>query len=270
MSVSYSQLSTYKRCPRQYEFEYVKGVFRPISQGESFGASMHNALKRWGELEMAHANGDKHIDDGKSQLGMFDDPTTHQHLDALSLTTLLTYWRACFIGDGYSSRAEIDMKIKQGEAALTEFFGWWSKEPRSVVGIEKAFKLELETKHGQVVLSGRIDRIERSKDGLHVIDYKSSQARPQNEVDADLQLSVYALAVQQLWKEPVQALSLLFISEEEMIERKTERNESQLKDATTLIGMMCERMETKDFKPTPSAALCRHCPFRDICDARAA
>ena len=52
MALSYSQLRRYRTCPRQYEFSNIKKVPWGISEGESFGSSVHNALKKWGEAEM--------------------------------------------------------------------------------------------------------------------------------------------------------------------------------------------------------------------------
>ncbi len=271
MALSYSQLSTYRRCPKQYEYAYVKKVARAISTGESFGSSIHNTLKRWGELEMAHQ-----APVAPNQLELFiDDRPVHRA--PLELHTLLTMWRGCFIAEGYASRAEMDMYLLRGEQALRHFFEWWSREKREVVGIEKSFKWDLKNDEPaatgivrmDTVLSGRLDRVERCTGGLRVIDFKSSKPRNQADVDVDLQLSIYAASAAQLWNEPVCELVLLFVGEDECVEACTTRNESQLKDAQTSIRHIVAGIEAKDFKATPSVEKCRSCPYREICPARA-
>ncbi len=276
MPLSYSQLSTYRRCPKQYEYAYIKKVPRAISTGESFGSSIHNTLKRWGELEMLHAAPAAAPD----QLAMFGDRSVEKP-PSLDIHTLQTLWRTCFIAQGYESRAEMDAFLARGEQALQHFYQWWSAEKREVFAIEKSFKWELErdtkaspeyagTKLGlDAVITGRLDRVERCDTGLRIIDFKSSRPRNQSDVDADLQLSIYAQSAKQLWNEPVRELILLFIGEEECLEMRTTRNASQLKDAETAIRHVTRRLDNKDFIATPSVEKCRSCPYREICPARA-
>ena len=68
MPLSYSQLNLYRRCPRQYEFACIKNLPRLITPGESFGSSVHNTLKKWGELEMSIQQAA-----ALNQLTMFED-----------------------------------------------------------------------------------------------------------------------------------------------------------------------------------------------------
>lgn len=265
MPLSYSQISTYRRCPKQYEYASVKKIPRPLSAGESFGSSIHNTLKKWGELEQSKKP--KTLEAG--QLALFVEDHAHHTEDELNLTTLLSMWRQSFIAEGYESRAMMDAKLLEGEAALTHFYEWWSARPRDVVAIEKSFKFAVPDR-ADIVLSGRFDRIERDAGGLAIIDFKSSSPRSQETLDADLQLSVYALASGQMWDEPVQHLSLLCIGKDGIVEQKTMRSAAQLDDALVTIRLIADRIGAKDYEATPSVQKCSYCPYRDICPARAA
>ncbi len=267
MPVSYSQLSSYRRCPKQYEYASIRKVPRAISAGESFGASIHNTLRRWGELELAQTK----RPDGKRQLTLFTEHALPQQTQALELTTLLTFWRESFIAEGYGSRAERDAAILRGDGLLRQFFGWWQRKPRTVVTIESGFKLTVpkESVHSAIVIAGRFDRIERTGSGLQIIDYKTGEPRTQQEIDRDLQLSIYALAAADQFKEPIDSLTLLFLGEDGLVERETKRNPSQLKDAITMIRHLNEGIRSGDFHATPSVSVCRHCPYREMCPARA-
>ncbi len=268
MPLSYSQLQTYRRCPKQYEYAVIKKVSRPISPGESFGSSIHNTLKRWGELEMECAKNEKKMP--ANQLSLIEPDDRHEQTPLLTLNTLLTLWRECFISQGYASRPEMDARLTQGEAVLRHFFGWWSAQPRSVIGIETSFKLSVHSASGAAnTISGRIDRIEQMQSGIRIVDFKTSEPQTQLQADNDLQLSIYSAAAHEKWGDAEQELVLLFLSEDGVTERRTQRSPGQRKDAMTAIRTLDERILSGDFRPTPSAGTCRHCPFRFICGARA-
>ncbi len=269
MALSYSQLQMYRRCPKQYEYAVIKKVPRRISAGESFGSSIHNTLKRFGELEMHN----KQIPVTKKQLALFTDHEEKKPVSpSLDLTTLLTIFRECFIGEGYESRAARDSALLRGETILRDYFTWWKREPREIVSIESGFKFTLEDPKRDetetLVLSGRFDRVERIREGLRIIDYKTSQPTSKQEVDADLQLSIYALAAAEQWHEPIAELVLLFLTEDGLVERITNRNPSQLHDALTSIRLLQGSIEQSDFRASPSAEKCRNCPYRERCPSR--
>ncbi|MFH1670183.1 MAG: PD-(D/E)XK nuclease family protein [Patescibacteria group bacterium] len=263
MPLSYSQLSLYRRCPRQFEYAMVKKIPRGISEAESFGASVHNALKRWGELEIKNSKCKIQNSDSE-QLGMFEKEEKTED-QALTIVTLLELWHQSFIINTYASRIEADFARERGEKLMGEFFEWWKVGVREVIAVEKSFSLPVDGS----VLKGRFDRVETDGDAIRVIDFKTSTPRSQDEVDADLQLSIYALAVEEVFKKPCSELLLLFLSDEGVVEHSTIRNESQLEDARKQIKAIEGRIEEKDFHPTPSAPVCRCCSYKGVCDVAA-
>lgn len=269
MALSYSQLKRYRTCPRQFEFAHVKRIPWGISIGESFGASVHVALKRWGERELGRralgvGRGKKTNERREDQLPLFEGAPPQSQAE-LNEELLLTLWRESFILDTYATRLEADFARARGEELMRHFYQWWALEPRRVVAVEKAFALD----HNGLEVTGRLDRVEEIEGGLRIIDFKTTAPCSQDEADADLQLSVYALAVGQLFEKPCVELSLLFLSEEGVQERATARRSSQLQDARTQIRLIRERMEAKDYRPTPSRDACKRCPYRGVCDVAA-
>ncbi len=274
MPLSYSQLQLFRRCPRQYEFDVVKGVKRTITPGESFGSSMHNTLKKWGELELELSQ-DQKSEAGK-QISLLPEENHHGNAPRpLTLQTLRTLWRESLIGQGYATRAEADAALMRGDGMLEEVFRWWNNAQERdasliLVAVEKSFRLSLKgSTTPDIVITGRFDRVERTDEGLRIIDFKTTNPRAQQDVENDLQLSIYALAAAEIWKEPVSELILLCMTEDGVTEQKTARSPSQLKDAATMIRLLAERIQTGDYAPTPSVNVCRNCPFRGICDVRA-
>lgn len=240
----------------------MKKLGKQISAGESFGSSVHNTLKKWGELELAASS--KQLQGSSAQTALFTEETPAISYSLLA-THLLELWHKSFIVEGHESRAAAEFARREGDALMRQFYDWWASCERTVLAVEQSFSLTLQ---GQQY-AGRIDRVERTAEGIEVIDFKTGGVRTQEEVDSDLQLSLYALAVRELYNEPCAALTLLFLSEDGVVPVQTLRNEGQLRDAAGQLAGITERILQKDFRPTPSVSVCRHCPYRGVCDAAA-
>lgn len=147
---------------------------------------------------------------------------------------------------------------------MKDFYVWWSGTSREVVAIETGFSWE--SPDGFTV-KGRFDRVEKAPDGVRIIDFKTGARRSQEAVDADLQLSMYALAAKEAFGLPCSELSLLFLREDGITEVKTTRSKQQLEQAMSEMDELVEGIDTDDFAPTPSRSVCGKCPYRGICDA---
>lgn len=247
----------------------MKKIPKGISPGEAFGSAVHNTLKRWGEEELRI--GELRIENSTKQLEMFAEERSPQD-SPLTLESLATIWHENFPLNAFGTRVEADAARMRGEELMALFYAWWSETAREVVAVEKGFSVEMqnaESKMQKINITGRFDRIERTSEGLHVIDFKTSQPRTQAEVDADLQLSIYALATLEDFGELPVTLSLLHITEEGVLEIKTARNENQVRDAVKQITAIHSRITEKDFIPTPAVAVCKWCPYKGVCDVAA-
>lgn len=237
---------------------------------------MHNALKRWGEAELGLGVGlgGRKKKDGtrEDQLGLFI-PEERPQTGLLTEEKLLEIWHQSFVFNTFPTQFEADFARRRGEGLMRQFFLWWSQAPHSVLAVEKSFTLEIDGMH----IAGRLDRVERTEQGVRIVDYKTTAPCTQEEADADLQLSLYALAAEQLFEKPFDSaqgkpcteLLLLFLSDEGVVERSTMRSVSQLKDARTQLKLIRERIWAKDFRPTPSVHACKRCPYRGVCDVAA-
>jgi DNA helicase-2/ATP-dependent DNA helicase PcrA len=305
MPLSYSQLSAYRSCPRQFEYGFVKKLPQPLSTYQSFGVSVHSALAKWGKREMQNSKCKIQNEQGS----LFEENSQVSHF-SLSLDELLQLWHESFIINTYPSTVEADFDRTRGERLMQEFFEWWRKEDRTVIGVEKGFSLDLglRTKdlgdslsptslrrsgianlplHKDIqhddsatrrreshvlspILKGRFDRVEELPDGtLRVIDFKTVGPRTQEQVDQDLQLSVYAMAARSAFSKTVSELVMLFLVDTKLIEVISERGEGELKTAAKTISLLSERISTKNYAPTPGKDVCRHCPYKRVCDVAA-
>lgn len=90
-------------------------------------------------------------------------------------------------------------------AAISEYLR--SCDP--LVATEQGFRIEI----GQLVVSGKIDRIERTADGLEVVDLKTGTRKTAAEVEGDRQLAVYQLAIESLYGEKAASARILNVKD---------------------------------------------------------
>lgn len=226
---------------------------------------MHNTLARWGKLEMNLGK----KSEVRSQLQLFTDEKKEEHFLPLTSDSLLSLWNQSFIIEGYENKKAADAARTKGEKIMQHFFDWWSSLQREVIAIEKGFRIEMANEQWPMnnTITGRFDRIEKTDSGMRIIDYKTSAVRSQEEVDADLQLSIYALACQEMFHEPCTELSLLFLHEDGVTEVATQRSNDQLAGARKQIANLSTSIHDGDFAPTPDKNVCGRCPYKGICDA---
>ena len=82
---------------------------------------------------------------------------------------------------------------EQAERMVRKFLDWHRANPRELV----AFERDLRVRVGRVLITGRVDRLERDGDGSAIIvDLKTGTSKPPDgELDRNPQLGVYQLAV---------------------------------------------------------------------------
>jgi putative RecB family exonuclease len=180
--VSPSALERYRHCPRLYRFLYVDGLWRysRSSPEQSFGTSLHAALREFFRLPPGRR----------------------------SLRTLLELFRRLWVREGYRSKEERQQQRERGLEALR---AWYGRTDTTVV--PHATELGLQATYGEIVLKGRLDRVDADPGGgLVVIDYKTGR-RPvtQEAADADEALTIYAALAERRLGRPVTRLVLDYV-----------------------------------------------------------
>jgi putative RecB family exonuclease len=180
--VSPSALERYRLCPRLYRFLYVDGLRRASRTvpAQAFGTSLHNALREFFRLPPARR----------------------------SLAALLDAYRRAFVREGYRGREERERERARGADVLR---AWYGRSDTSLV--PHATELGLQAAYGEIVLKGRLDRVDAEPGGgLVVVDYKTGR-RPvsQAAADADEALTIYAALVERRLGRPVRRLVLDYV-----------------------------------------------------------
>jgi RecB family exonuclease len=230
---SFTQLAAFETCPRQYQYAHIFKIQPPGRHTFSYGQSLHKALELFYQQLM----------EGK-------DPSEEALLRLLD-----EHW----VSDWYESRQQEEMQKKKGQETLTSFFQVNKEFFRPPLFVEKDFNLKI----GEATFRGKIDRIDEVEGGVEIVDYKTGRLKKQKDVDADEQLSLYALAATQVLGLVPKKLSLYFLDEGKKV--STTRTEEQLAAFAEQVAETVNAIRSSKFSPTPGFH-CQFCDFLNICE----
>ncbi|MFZ5559835.1 MAG: RecB family exonuclease [Patescibacteria group bacterium] len=256
IKTSYSALDTFRQCPLKYKFMIIDKIKAPKTKEAVFGDKLHKAL------QFFHS---------KSPVS----PT----LDEL-LNYIKEIWPArnasLAMAGGESPFNESEDLIYFSEAIkiLKGYYENYTriKDKFAVLDTETRFEVLLENpanKDQKCLLAGIIDRVDKIKDGIEVIDYKTTKRFPsQDDVNSSLQLSLYCIGVLNRWPEFTKygpeniKLTLYYLKHQETI--STKRSKEQLDNVQRQAWELLAEIEKSEFQPIPSA-LCDWCGYRRLC-----
>src|SRR6266540_3302743 len=232
--LSPSALERYRHCPRLYRFLYVDGMWnRSRTTGtQSFGTSVHSVLREFFRLPVARR----------------------------SLDRLLELFRRSWVREGYRSKEE---RQRERERAVEALRAWY--ERADITAVPFATEVDLQASWGDVVLKGRLDRIDADPEGgLVVVDYKTGR-RPvtQEAADADSALTIYAALAQRRLHRPVHGLVLDYVVAGTQV--RTERPPEVLDERLDQVLETASRLRAdREFTPR-TGPWCSSCDLLGAC-----
>ena len=186
----------------------------------------------------------------------------------LSEEEMLKVFERAWSPEGFLSREHEELRYSQGRAALRRFRESQLALKDTVVGVERPFAVELDG----INIRGRMDRIDRSDEGVAIVDYKSSDVRDQAKADArardSLQLQVYAMAYESENGTLPAEVRLHFL--DSGVVGSSVPDGKRLTKAKGQLKAAALGIKEKSFEPTPDARTCGYCPYRQICRSSAA
>lgn len=240
--ISVSQIKTYLRCPLEYRFRYIDGLYVPQSGAITLGKSVHRALEY---------NFRQKIDSGK-------DAPLKDIVDVFN--------------DAYDHLLE-DTELEQGENAenlrregmrLLSLYHATIAPGIYPAVVEEPFETELEGI--DIPLAGIMDLVDRS--GV-IVDHKTAKRSYSSDaVQRDLQLTTYALAYRKMHgkQEKGVRLDVMIRGRETRIQTlHGERSERQIERHARLIGEVVRAIEQGIFYPNESY-YCGICRYRTFCE----
>ena len=232
--LSPSALDRYRHCPRLYRFLYIDGMWNMsrVTGTQSFGTTIHSVLREFFRL-----------------------PVPRRGLDRL-LELLDRSW----VREGYRNRDEQQRERERATEALRAWF-----ERADVGVVPYATEVDLQASWGDVVLKGRLDRIDSDpRGGLVVVDYKTAR-RPvsQASADADEALTIYAALVERRLRRPVSRLVLDYVVAGARVE--TERPPQVLTERLgAVLDTAAKLRADREFTPRPGP-WCSSCDLLGAC-----
>lgn len=231
--LSVSQIETFKTCPMHYKLKYIYKLPTPPSASISFGVSIHNTLKEYFETKK----------------------------------DILKIYKDNWIEEGYQNKKHKLEFFKKGENYLLGFIKNSYDSKVSIISLEEKFTLKI---NESLKIGGTIDRVDDLGKGRYeIIDYKTGANIPtQKEVDKDMQLSFYSLAVSALYKvnpEDIKLSLYYFEGQQKITTRRTKEDLDNLKDEILEIK---KEIEESDFKCNNSYFCQQGCEFSMFCKSK--
>lgn len=230
-----TRLNAYRLCPRAYGFQYDQGLrWGGTSAAQSFGGSLHRALQ------------------GFHQAG---------GADAVSVEELKQSLAATWSGAGYATAEEAGDFQREGELLLEHHHRHASEPGRVTLATE----VTVQHRYEDVVIFGKIDRLDRRPDGaLEVIDYKSGRRPPgEEQVQKSLAMAIYALLVAHEHPgEPV-VTTILHLRTGQSVSVARSADELREVEAATL-ALAREILADRERPATPGF-VCMECPYVRLC-----
>jgi RecB family exonuclease len=236
MRISYSALNSYKICPLKYKFQYIDKIKTPKSKEAVFGTLIHSTLN------FIHTPA-------------ILAPSMEQALDHFSKN-----WN----GDVFEDELEERAAFSQGVDIIRRYYNDNDIARVNIVALESPFQIKL----GIHMVSGIIDRIDRTSDGYEIIDYKTAKKMPsQEKVNNDIQLTIYLQAFLERYPEERKNLDKLKVSlyfVKHGVKLTSTRTAQDLENVEKTFLEVIEKIEESEFQPILNP-LCDWCDFQNRC-----
>lgn len=254
-----TQLETYRQCPRKYFYsrdKEIRAKYAKASPAMHLGNAVHDALQIFfdiGKVPIADRTYER-------LCGLFREAWAGRGMFARNLYKQTEAREQAFAKDRESEKA-------WGEKGLNILFRFFQTAD------VKAVPLTAEQFHEtllaeDVVLGGKIDRIDRLPDGrLVVLDYKTGKPPfkkdPESLARDDLQLAAYAVLVTKKFRGKVARCDYLFLDHE--LRLGYEPTDDLLATKEAEITALCRTiLADEKWEPTPNN-LCPWCEYKSIC-----
>lgn len=179
-----------------------------------------------------------------------------------SLDDLLQFYEQNWRSEGYES-AEEEVKYKAfGREILSQFWKVHSADFQMPLAVERLFYIDIEG----VKLRGFIDRVDKLESGgLSIVDYKTNKELfTIDDLEKDLQLTLYQLASEEMWQFPIEKLTLYHLRSNTPCSCEP-RDRPRLEQARNLVLEVAENIAKERF-PATENEYCpcdfpEHCPY---------
>jgi len=236
LQLSASAIETYQRCPMQYLFANVWRIRGGPHAMMTFGNVMHTTIKEYAALVRE-----------RRKVPFSEVAAIYER-----------EWSSAGFPDDYQ---EAEYR-KAGLEQLEHFHRSYSAAPPDMLYQEKGFELHLDH---DVIVTGRMDQVNRlGAKEIEIVDYKTGKPKDTKKAAESLQLSVYALAAEEVLELHPSRLVFYNLTTNEPVE--TGRDSKALAKTKQTIGGVADQIRAGDFAAKPGFH-CGYCDFKPLCPA---
>jgi DNA helicase-2/ATP-dependent DNA helicase PcrA len=261
---SFTQLAAFQTCPLQYKFAHILHVPVLGRWTFSFGKTMHNTLQRYFTAWMERT--------GKRQVGLFEEESKQLEQNGaewssknlpVSVEELLELYQACWQDDWYPNDRVREQYRQKGKDQLIRYVESFLEQSPSPLALEQGYTYKI----GDVILKGRMDRIDAYEDGVEIIDYKTGTPKIDKTLERSdkEQLWLYQLAAEDVLKLNPKKLTFVYLEDGSRVSFLGD--EKDLRQFKTDVVDRAQRIRQSVFDATPGYH-CQFCDFANICEYR--
>ncbi len=239
-----SKLNEYLNCPLKYRFVYVDKLEKKTEGIEAFvGTCVHEALEKMLALEKDYGR----------------EPS-YKAAERLYFEA----WDRLYHPDVVIRRPDLTLEDykRRGQIMLENYFRIDSEHDFGrVVDLERTLYFQVDGTQ----FRGKIDRVQRDGDTVHIIDYKTgTRAKSQKEADDDIQLALYELGIRGAYPDARSVeLHWFMLGQSEVVTSMSDE-EARQRLVERVCSLAAEIESTTDFRPKESA-LCGWCDYQEEC-----
>jgi putative RecB family exonuclease len=236
--LSAAKLQTYQTCPKSYYFKYERGLpGGGFGKSQALGTALHKALAQ-----------------------------IYQDWDYLQPMPSFEWLEYCW----QNHSQDLDPgQFREGLTILKNYYDRFMTELPSLrrpLAVEGKIQAPWFLDNIEFTLSGRYDRLDWLGDDLELIDYKSTkEIKSLDSNRIDLQLGLYAIALQHIYNCRLKKLSLIYLRTGDKIEFEvTPEHDRRVRQ--TIAKMAKQLRGEREWKPHQTKA-CDRCQYSRYCPA---
>ncbi|ADZ09868.1 UvrD/REP helicase [Methanobacterium lacus] len=230
ISLSYSSIDTYNRCPFMYKMLYEYGFQTPPSYMQNYGIIIHNCLE-------------------KIHIGLKND----ENIDGSRIKEIV---QTCWITLHTNKKKDENQRMMV-ERNLLDYVHEVKDHSRKIISAEEPFSIVKKN----MEINGRTDLILENNQGeIELLDFKAREQMGIEKTSVEFQLKMYEYALKDKYKFDKLCAYTFKDKQKTFFDSKPE----DIDELDKNLEKLCDKINEHEFTPKESN-FCTHCGFKFCC-----